>query len=248
MGFSRKQFTFYRSYIDAAASLTVKQRGEYLVALIQYALDEIEPVGISPAARTAFEIVRPFLDVARRKAQAGKTGGEASGEARSKNEANRSKPKQTEANTKQVKEQVKEQVKGKGEGEEDASPSGNSKESFSDVFDTLMITGVFMSDKDKLDCEELCAEYGSRAVVQAIQRAKEQDAPRWPYIRAIITSGGVSSAGAKRPGYLRHDGSVSPAMADWIRRSYEDDGAQCAPLQKEDQNDNEGGAEDAKES
>lgn len=246
MGFSRKQFTFYRSYIDAAASLTVKQRGEYLAALIQYALDEIEPVGISPAARTAFEIVRPFLDVARRKAQAGKTGGEASGEARSKNEANRSKPKQNEANPKQGEEQVKEQVKDKGEGEEDASPTGKSKESFSEVFDTLMRTGVFMSDKDNLDCEELCAEYGSRAVIQAIQRAKDQNAPRWSYIRAIVTSGGVSSGGAKRPGYQRHDGSVSPAMADWIRRSYEDDGAQCAPLQ-EDQNDNEGGAEDAKE-
>ena len=226
MGFSRKQFTFYRSYIDAAASLTVKQRGEYLVALIQYALDEIEPDCISPAARTAFEIVRPFLDVARRKAQAGKSGGEASGEARSKTEANRSKTKQNEANTKQGEEQVKEQVKGKGEGEGegDASPSWKSKESFTDVFDKLMRTGVFMSDKDNLDCEALCAEYGTRAVTEAIERAREQNAPRWSYVRAIVTSGGVGGGhSGGRGGFIRHGDGMSPMMQQAVDRMLAED-------------------------
>ena len=228
MGFSRKQFTFYRSYIDAGKLLTVKQRGEYLVALIQYALDENEPVGISPAARTAFEIVRPFLDAARRKAQAGKTGGEASGETRSKREAN---PKQNEANPKQVKEQVKEQVKGKGEGEEDASPEERSKETFSEVFDALRRGGVFMADKDNLDCESLCAEYGTRVVLQAIERAKDQNAPRWSYIRAIVTSGGVSQRTGRdnRAGVIHHGDPPSPMMLQAIRDMMEQPEEEDAP-------------------
>ncbi len=244
MGFERQQFTFYRSFLRAAEQLPPKKQRDFLLAIIQYALDEIEPEITDSTVRIGFEAIRPILDKARRKAQAGKTGGEVSGESRSKPEANR---KQIKANRSKPKPETDTETDtGTGTGAYIiASPERESDETFSEVFDKLAFYGVFMSDKDNLDCEELCAEYGSRAVIQAIQRAKEQNAPRWSYIRAIITSGGVSSAGAKRPGYQRHEDGVSPAMADWIRRSYEDNPEYAD--QQEDQNDREGGTDDAKE-
>lgn len=231
MGFERQQFTFYRSFLRAAEQLPPKQRAEFLSALVYYALDEIEPERLSSAARAAFEVVRPVLDKARRKALSGKAGGEASREMRSKTEA---ESKQTGSKTKQtgstgispvytgaVTEIETDTVTG---AYIMASPEGESKETFSEVFDALRRNGVFMADKDNMDCEALCEEYGSRAVVQAIDRARDQNAPRWSYIRAIVTSGGVGGRVAKtRSGYIRHGDPPSPVMMDAIRRTMEEE-------------------------
>lgn len=86
MGEPRKQFTFYRSYYDAIQGLPKKDRSAIILAICAYAIYETEPVGLSAAASTAFELIRPTLDSARMKADSGKQGG-------SKPKANR---KQTE--------------------------------------------------------------------------------------------------------------------------------------------------------
>ena len=88
----RKQFTFYRSYLDAIIRLPKKEQGAILLAICQYALNESEPTGLSPIAETVFTLVRPTLDAGRRKSQAGETGGKAEAKAKqsgSKSEANR---------------------------------------------------------------------------------------------------------------------------------------------------------------
>lgn len=98
MGEPRKQFTFYRSYYDAIQGLPKKDRSAIILAICAYAIYETEPVGLSAAASTAFELIRPTLDSARMKADSGKQGG-------SKPKANR---KQTEREKEGEKEKEKE--------------------------------------------------------------------------------------------------------------------------------------------
>ena len=102
----RKQFTFYRSYLDAIIRLPKKEQGAILLAICQYALNESEPTGLSPIAETVFTLVRPTLDAGRRKANAGEAGGKT--EAKQKQTASKTEAKQkqtaskTEAKQKQT--------------------------------------------------------------------------------------------------------------------------------------------------
>ena len=101
----RKQFTFYRSFMDGIKRIKAKSaRCEAYDVIISYALDGVEPNldKLSDAAALAFIMAKPNLDASRKKAEAGQKGGE------SKPKANASKPK---ANGKQEKEQEKEQDK-----------------------------------------------------------------------------------------------------------------------------------------
>ena len=91
----RKQFTFYRSYLDAIIRLPKKEQGAILLAICQYALNESDPTGLSPIAETVFTLVRPTLDAGRRKANAGEAGGKS--EAKQKQTASK-----TEAKAKQT--------------------------------------------------------------------------------------------------------------------------------------------------
>lgn len=71
----RGQFTFYRSFWDAVRGLPKRDRLPILEAIIGYALDENEPVGLSQRQAAFFALVRPNLDTSRRKAANGKSGG-----------------------------------------------------------------------------------------------------------------------------------------------------------------------------
>lgn len=111
----RTQFTFYESFFKAVSHIKdgVERACAY-DAICAYALYGEEPGDEIPVtAAIAFELTKPNLDTARRKAESGKNGG------RSKESG--SKPKQTEAKRKQVKEQEKEEVKDK-EKEQKLSP------------------------------------------------------------------------------------------------------------------------------
>ena len=103
---AREQFTFYRSFWEAAKGLKKADRLAVLEAIISYALDE-ETVDLQGAPAGMFTLARPILDAGRKKAESGKHGG-------SKTEANRkqtvSKP---EANGKQEKEQGQEKEQDK---------------------------------------------------------------------------------------------------------------------------------------
>lgn len=119
----RTQFTFYESFYRAVSRIKKKtERADAYETIILYALTSREPdfTSLPDSAAIAFEMIRPHLDAARRKASSGKQGGFA----KKQNEANRSKPVansgKPEANSakpeareecKQEKEQEKEQDK-----------------------------------------------------------------------------------------------------------------------------------------
>lgn len=72
----RKQFTFYESFFHAISLIRKKaDRCDAYEAIIRYALYAEEPDYIPNDAAIAFEIARPVLDSARRKAESGQLGG-----------------------------------------------------------------------------------------------------------------------------------------------------------------------------
>ncbi len=80
----RSQFTFYRSFAEAAGRIRSKSaRCDYYESIINYALFEREPAydAIADAAAMGFVLIRPTLDASRQKAISGQRGG--------KSEANR---------------------------------------------------------------------------------------------------------------------------------------------------------------
>ena len=70
----RKQFTFYRSYLDALTPQPYEIQAEALLSVCRYALYGDEPKTLSPNARTIFELIRPTVDSGRRKADNGALG------------------------------------------------------------------------------------------------------------------------------------------------------------------------------
>ena len=91
----RGQFTFYASFYKAIRLIRKKStRGDAYDAICAYALEGIEPEGLEPQAAIAFEMARPVLEAALRKAESGSLGGlagkskrkSASAERESKNE------------------------------------------------------------------------------------------------------------------------------------------------------------------
>lgn len=72
----RKQFTFYRSYLDALSPQPYEIQAEALLAICNYGLYGDEPAELSPVARTVFEMARPTIDNGRRKAEARVRGAE----------------------------------------------------------------------------------------------------------------------------------------------------------------------------
>lgn len=70
----RSQFTFYRSYWEAIENLPKKDRLLAYEAVADYALNGTEPQ-LKGTAATAFILIRPTLDTARKRAKAGKQGG-----------------------------------------------------------------------------------------------------------------------------------------------------------------------------
>lgn len=92
----RTQFTFYESFYKAVSRIKKKSdRADAYETIILYALTSQEPdfSALPDSVAIAFELIRPHLDSARRKAINGKQGGAARKQAK----ANRSKMKQAEA-------------------------------------------------------------------------------------------------------------------------------------------------------
>ena len=70
----RNQFTFYRSFWNAAKSLPKKDRLPFLEAVIAYIFEDT-PVEMSDRAAALFSVVQPVLEASNRKAESGSLGG-----------------------------------------------------------------------------------------------------------------------------------------------------------------------------
>ena len=104
----RKQFTFYRSYLDAIRRLPKKEQGNIVLAICNYALDETIPSALSPIADTVFTLVKPTLDASRRKAEAGNCGGKTKATAKQTASKTQANVKQTVSEKEKEKEREKE--------------------------------------------------------------------------------------------------------------------------------------------
>ena len=70
----RKQFTFYRSFYEAAGKLSKRKRLGFYDAIMAYALDGLEPELTDNQQKAAFILTKPVLDAGRKKALAGQLG------------------------------------------------------------------------------------------------------------------------------------------------------------------------------
>ena len=68
----RDQFTFSRTFWEAISPLPKTVQVEAIMALCAYALDDIEPDGLSPMASALFLLVRPSLDASAKMSAGGK--------------------------------------------------------------------------------------------------------------------------------------------------------------------------------
>ena len=59
----RDQFTFSRTFWEAISPLPKTVQVEAIMAMCSYALDDIEPDGLSPMAAALFLLVRPSLEM-----------------------------------------------------------------------------------------------------------------------------------------------------------------------------------------
>lgn len=151
MGKPRNQFTFYRSYYDAIQALSKRDQSALILAVCAYAIYETPPKGLSNAAFTAFNLIKPTLDSGRKKAESGALGGQASGKpSESKPQANcKQTASKTEANRKQG-ESAREK-EGEKEGEKEieieieyeveADGEGNSLADYDTDYNELKIMG-----------------------------------------------------------------------------------------------------------
>lgn len=68
----RDQFTFSRTFWEAISPLPKTVQVEAIMALCAYALDDVEPDGLSPMAAALFMLVRPSLDASAKMSVGGK--------------------------------------------------------------------------------------------------------------------------------------------------------------------------------
>lgn len=68
----RDQFTFSRTFWEAISPLPKTVQVEAIMALCAYALDDVEPDGLSPMAAALFLVVRPSLDASAKMSAGGK--------------------------------------------------------------------------------------------------------------------------------------------------------------------------------
>lgn len=74
----RNQFTFYRSFYEAVMRLPKCRQATMVMAIVEYALNGVEPVGLSTQQLGQFLLIKPILNTANKKAISGSAGGKIS--------------------------------------------------------------------------------------------------------------------------------------------------------------------------
>ena len=106
----RNQFTFYRSYRDALRALPPKEFKAAVLAICDYALDEVEP-DLTGIPNSVFILIRPTLDSGRIKASN-----------RAKKTETNAEQTQNEKKTKSKQTRKEKEGEGERETENDSSP------------------------------------------------------------------------------------------------------------------------------
>lgn len=235
----RGAIKFYRSFYEAALQLEGETQREYLVAIMQYAFDGVEPE-LTGVAAAMWMLTRPNIDAYLKKADAGASGGKAQAEEKqdaSKAEANgKQNASKAEANRKQTAtEEEEEERRGRIEAEKEAE-RGISENIFDDEDDLLPMRAREGSVDDSNDREALAvigrsyrAHFGTEptpAQAQSIARSAGKDADAELLDTAIELA---ARAGAKNPPayiaqlYREWDFEQIRDMADYCDWAYLND-------------------------
>lgn len=195
----REQFTFYRSFWDALRVLPKKEQLSFVLAICAYALDGEEADLKNSATASAFCILRPILDKARRKAENGQLGG-------SKSKANESKRKQSKGS---LPEEGKQETEtgtdtetdtgtetGTGTGtdtgpgqkpEPKPKPKPKPVASPENPVVVAVVKAVGeLSPRAREELEEFAGEMGGECVCRAVDAARDAGKPTWSYIRGVL--------------------------------------------------------------
>lgn len=70
-----ESIVFYRSFYEAVKKLSVEDRDQAIMALLQYGLDGVEPSDISTIAEVVYTMAKPQLDANQERKENGKKGG-----------------------------------------------------------------------------------------------------------------------------------------------------------------------------
>ncbi len=112
----RNQFTFYRSYRDALRALPPKEFKAAVLAICDYALDEVEP-DLTGIPNSVFILIRPTLDSGRIKAANRAKKAESEGEGTHNKPRTNEKQTQNKKQTKQRQNRKEKEGEKEGEGE-----------------------------------------------------------------------------------------------------------------------------------
>ena len=107
----RKQFTFYRSFMNALEDVPEEFRWPAVRAVIEYGLDGKKPQGLDSHGKIYFKMAKPTLDAGRKKAKAGKEGG-------SKTQANRKQAASKKEN--EIEKEIENEIETENEDERQA--------------------------------------------------------------------------------------------------------------------------------
>lgn len=197
----RSTFQFFRSFYDAAKNIPDKaMQADFLMAICEYALNGKEPEG-SGIINALFALVKPNLDISRKRAQAGRKGGEANNSKHevennheeapgNQNKANESK---LEANESKMQKPASDGEGGKGrgikEGEEEyiiTSPTSPDGE----------VSPHHADDREKIPYAAIRDAYNE--ICQSFPKCNALSDKRKAAIRARIHSGGYTFADFQR--------------------------------------------------
>lgn len=83
---SGKKFSFFESYYGAGKALPKEDRGEFYTAIIEYAMEQIEPNLTNIMSKAMFNLIKPYLDKSRKNSENGSKGGRPKGKTESETE------------------------------------------------------------------------------------------------------------------------------------------------------------------
>lgn len=83
-----RNFIFFASYYEAIKELPIEQQGEAYKAIVDYAMEGIEPVYLKGIQKSVFILIKPYIDSSKKKQESGAMGGKATSKHISKQASN----------------------------------------------------------------------------------------------------------------------------------------------------------------
>ena len=190
MGISRKSFSFFRSYYEAAQDLSKKERAEFYEAIIEYSFTGKEPE-VKGVVSICWKLVKPTLEKSMQDVLNGAKGG------RPKKNEN---PGFSENENPGFENSKSQSITGEGEGEgegEGRLSAAVDVELSKIVQHYQQAVGDFpRSALDKL--QKWRQEYSTEMILLAIDKATEAGKRSWNYINGILS--GWKRDGLRTPG------------------------------------------------